>query len=103
MSERGRFNRNVTYSAFRIRDCTRSLSLLNYLPGHGLYVSELQHLAVEVFIMPAKTFVSMPSSSPSFIASHTPAIEMPSTKLLHNFATAQKSKQCSCKVVTERE
>src|SRR5579864_243118 len=56
-------------------------------PGNGLYVSELQQRPVDVLMIPPSTFGSMPSASPSDIASATPAIVMPSTRLLQIFAT----------------
>src|SRR5471032_1938010 len=56
-------------------------------PGIGLYVSELQQRPVDVLMIPPSTFMSIPSASPSAIASDTPAIVIPSTRLLQIFAT----------------
>mmetsp|Transcript_32784 Transcript_32784/g.43719 ORF Transcript_32784/g.43719 Transcript_32784/m.43719 type:complete len:229 (+) Transcript_32784:513-1199(+) len=54
--------------------------------GCGLHTSELQHLAVLLFITSARTIGSTPSSSPRLIASQTPIICDASARLLQSFA-----------------
>ena len=70
---------------------SQSLCLLqtrtSMTPGQGLYVSELQHRPEEVLMMEASTLGSAPSLTPSPMASATALMEIPSTRLLHSFAT----------------
>mmetsp|Transcript_6549 Transcript_6549/g.11882 ORF Transcript_6549/g.11882 Transcript_6549/m.11882 type:complete len:213 (-) Transcript_6549:912-1550(-) len=53
--------------------------------GCGLFTSLLQHLAVLIFIAPAKTVGSTPKASPRFIASHIPTICAANAALLQSF------------------
>ncbi len=47
-----------------------------------------RYLAVEVFMIPAKTFGSIPNFTPNDKASEVPIIEIARAKLLHNLATS---------------
>src|SRR5471032_3303465 len=56
------------------------------MPGHGLYISELQQRPVELLMIPANTPVSIPSASPKAMASLTPTMEIASSRLLQILA-----------------